>query len=127
VEDRKSGDEGGRYVTGTRFFINLGKMDGLDTGNLLGLIEDVSGLSRDAIGRIELKGAYSFFEVEKNKADTILNEFKGVEYKNRQVRVEITERKTSESRKESARKEFKKRAPGNFKGGHRTEQKRRRY
>src|SRR5688572_13933374 len=126
LEDRKSADEGGRYLTGTRFFINLGKMDGLDTGNLLGLIEDVSGLSRDAIGRVELKGAYSFFEVEKNKADTILNEFKGVEYKGRQVRVEMTERKTSESRKESARKEFKKRTPGNFRG-QRTEQKRRRY
>jgi ATP-dependent RNA helicase DeaD len=66
-------------VTGSRFFINIGKMDGLDPGNMLGFIEDVSGVSRKHIGKMELKGAYSFFEVDKDQAETLLNEFKGVE------------------------------------------------
>ena len=130
-DDRKAivGGEGDRYITGSRFFINLGKMDGLDPGNMLGFIEDVSGVSRKFIGKMELKGAYSFFEVEKDKAEMLLNEFKGVEYKGRQVRIEITERKTSDSRKESAGRDYKRgrSSGGPFKPSRSSEQKRRRY
>jgi ATP-dependent RNA helicase DeaD len=131
-DDRKSSvgvGEGDRYVTGSRFFINLGKMDGLDPGNMLGFIEDVSGVSRKFIGKMELKGAYSFFEVEKDKAEMLLNEFKGVEYKGRQVRIEITERRTSDSRKESSGREYRKRSSGSsFKPSKNSEQRpRRRY
>ena len=129
-DDRKAIDsEGDRYITGSRFFINLGKMDGLDAGNMLAFIEDVSGVSRKFIGKMELKGAYSFFEVEKDKAEMLLNEFKGVEYKGRQVRVEITERKNSDSRKESAGRDYKRgrSSGGPFKPSRSSEQKRRRY
>jgi len=132
-DDRKlSVGEGDRYVTGSRFFINLGKMDGLDPGNMLGFIEDVSGVSRKFIGKMELKGAYSFFEVEKDKAEMLLNEFKGVEYKGRQVRIEITERKNSDSRKESSGRDYKRGrssgGSGSFnKASRSSEQKRRRY
>ena len=128
LEERRSTDGGGeRYSTGTRFFINLGKMDGLDTRTMLDFVEDVTGISKDAIQKMELKGAYSFFEVEKDKAETVMNEFKGVEYKTRQVRVEITERKTPDARKDSARKEFRGRTSGGPFKGKTTEHKRRRY
>jgi ATP-dependent RNA helicase DeaD len=129
-DDRKSiGGEGDRYVTGSRFFINLGKMDGLDPGNMLGFIEDVSGVGRKFIGKMELKGAYSFFEVEKEKAEMLLNEFKGVEYKGRQVRIEITERKTPGSRSESSGREFRRGRSSNnsFKTSKTSDHKRRRY
>src|SRR5688572_1557060 len=129
-DDRKSsGGDGDRYVTGSRFFINLGKMDGLDTGKMLDFVVDVSGVSRESIGKMELKGAYSFFEVEKEKAEILLNEFKGVEYKGRQVRVEITDSKNSGARKESSGREFRRgRSSGNsFKPSKSSEQKRRRY
>jgi ATP-dependent RNA helicase DeaD len=107
VDERRSGGaDNDRYVTGTRFFINLGKMDGLDTGGMLGFIEDVSGLSRNSIGKLEVKGAYSFFEIEKDKTDLLMNEFKGVEYKGRQVRIEVTERKTPRSRGDSSKRDF---------------------
>jgi ATP-dependent RNA helicase DeaD len=92
--------EGGvdRYPTsGNRFFINLGKMDGLDVPNLLELIDDYCGVGKRYIGRIDLKGAYSFFEVENEKAADIVKGFEKVEYQGRQVRVEITEQKTSRS------------------------------
>src|SRR5688572_253100 len=70
-DDRRSSDsgDGDRYVTGSRFFINLGKMDGLDAGSMLSFVESVSSVDRKAIGKMELKGAYSFFEVEKDKAE----------------------------------------------------------
>lgn len=128
-DDRRSGSgDDDRYVTGTRFFINLGKMDGLDTNSMLGFIEGATGVSRKAIGKLELKGAYSFFEVEKDKTDTVLNEFKGVEYKGRQVRLEVTERKTS-SRGESSSREFRRgRSSGSsYKNSRASDFKRKRY
>ena len=128
-DDRRSGGAGEeRYVTGTRFFINLGKMDGLDNGSMLGLIEDSTGISKKSVGKLELKGAYSFFEVEKDQVDTVLNEFKGVEYKGRQVRLEVTERKTS-SRGESSPREFRRgRSSGNsYKNSRVSDFKRKRY
>lgn len=113
--DRRSVDGGGsdRNYSGSRFFINLGKMDGLEKGDLLSLIDDVSGVDGKAIGKIELKGAYSFFETEKDKVDAIIAGFKGIDYKGRQVRVELTEQR-SEHRESS--RDFKRGKPS-FGGG----------
>src|SRR5690606_18259152 len=56
------------YRSGTRIFINVGKMDGVDVSRLIGLIDDYAGSSKKDIGRIDLKGAYSFFEVDPSLA-----------------------------------------------------------
>jgi ATP-dependent RNA helicase DeaD len=86
--DREGGDRG--YSTGDRIFINIGKMDGLEKGNLLGLICDYGEVSKDKIGRIDLKGAYSFFEIEKQYTDQVMKGFEGVEVRGRKVRLEMT-------------------------------------
>lgn len=109
-DDRRSSGserEGDRSISGTRFFINLGKMDGFEKGDLLAFIDDTCGIDGRSVGRIELKGAYSFFEVENEKADAILKGIKGVEYKGRQVRAEITEPRGPSSRSESSSRDFK--------------------
>lgn len=99
------GGEGERYRTGTRIFINLGKMDGLDKSGMLEVIDEACGLGQKDIGKIELKGAYSFFEVEKDKVNVILDGFKHVEYRGRTVRVEITDNKPESSgKREGGRK-----------------------
>ena len=66
-------------------------MDGLDAGKLLGLICDRTNLSRDHIGKMDLKGAYSFFEVDKNQTEIVKKNLHGFEYKGRMVRIEVTE------------------------------------
>jgi ATP-dependent RNA helicase DeaD len=81
--------EGG-YGNGDRIFINVGKMDGLDKGTLLGLILDFSEVKKEKIGKIDLKGAYSFFEVEKDTTADIMKAFQGVELRGRKVRLELT-------------------------------------
>jgi ATP-dependent RNA helicase DeaD len=78
------------YTTGDRVFINVGKMDGLDKGSLLGLICDYGEVRKDKVGRIDLKGAYSFFEIEKDSTDQVMNGFHGVEVRGRKVRLELT-------------------------------------
>lgn len=82
--------EGQRFVTGDRLFINLGKMDGLDKGRLLSLICDRSGIKGNEIGKIDVKGAYSFFEVTKESTEVVRQHLHGFEFKGRMVRLEVT-------------------------------------
>lgn len=107
---------GGRYVTGDRLFINLGKMDGLDAGKLLGLICDRANISRDLIGKIDLKGAYSFFEVDKEHTGLIRDNLHGFDYKGRVVRIEITETRNDTSSKKKSRHGFSARNEQRSKG-----------
>lgn len=80
-----------RFVTGDRLFVNLGKMDGLDAGKFMGMICDRCGVKGEAIGRIDLKGAYSFIEVDKEVSKLVQDNLHGMEYKGRMVRVEVTQ------------------------------------
>jgi ATP-dependent RNA helicase DeaD len=95
--------ESERYTDGDRIFINVGKMDGLEKGNLLELICDFGEVTSAAIGKIDLKGAYSFFEIEKDKTEKVMKGFEGVELRGRKVRLELTEphkEKYSDKKKE---------------------------
>jgi ATP-dependent RNA helicase DeaD len=93
-----------RYSTGTRIFINLGKMDGLDKAGMLELIDECCNLGKKEIGKIELKGAYSFFEVQPAKTDLVLTGFQQVEFRGRAVRVEVTGKKPDSDGKKGSEK-----------------------
>jgi ATP-dependent RNA helicase DeaD len=100
-EGRSEGEPA--YTTGDRIFINVGKMDGLEKGSLLGLICDFGEVNKEKIGKIELKGAYSFFEIEKDSTDKVIGGFEGVEFRGRKVRLERTgpnQNKYSDKKKE---------------------------
>jgi ATP-dependent RNA helicase DeaD len=98
-KDRDSGRERGegRGTGGSRaddgdyerMFMSIGKMEGLDNGKLLGFILQRCNVPKRAVGRITVKGAYSFFEAETEFADTIKNMLHGFDYKGRRIRVEI--------------------------------------
>jgi ATP-dependent RNA helicase DeaD len=93
-----------RYSTGDRFFINLGKMDNLEKADLLEMLDDCCSVGKKYIGKIDIKGAYSFFEVDKEKSGAIIPGLQGVEFEGRQVRVELTEgRRESSSKKSKSR------------------------
>ncbi len=102
--------EGG-YGNGDRIFINVGKMDGLDKGTLLGLILDFSEVKKEKIGKIDLKGAYSFFEVEKDTTSDIMKAFQGVELRGRKVRLELTNGEQAPRRSRESSSEPKKDRP----------------
>ena len=74
-------------------------MDGLDAGKLLAMICDRSGITRHKIGRIDLKGAYSFFEVDSDSTNVVRDHLHGFEFKGRMVRIEVTDNGSSKSRK----------------------------
>jgi ATP-dependent RNA helicase DeaD len=72
----------------TRLFINLGSVDDFTRGDLLSFVCNNGKISGKAIGKIDLKGVYSFFEVENDAVDSLFNNFKEVQFNNRGVRIE---------------------------------------
>jgi ATP-dependent RNA helicase DeaD len=104
VDASKSDGHQERYSSGDRFFINLGKMDDLDKSTLIEMLDDCCGLRQSQLGKIDIKGAYSFFEVEAGHLDAIMNGLKGVEFEGRPVRVELTESRSSNSKKHSGKR-----------------------
>ncbi|NIG54315.1 DEAD/DEAH box helicase [Chitinophaga sp. Cy-1792] len=86
-------DRGGRRDNSkfTRLFINLGSVDDFNRGDMLRYLCDNTGVRGNKIGRIDLKGVYSFFEVENDVVDKVTQSFKKVEYNGRSVRIEMSQ------------------------------------
>ncbi|HRK53161.1 MAG TPA: DEAD/DEAH box helicase [Cyclobacteriaceae bacterium] len=101
--ERHADDRASISSNADRVFINVGKMDGLDKGSLLGLICDFGELDKSHIGKIDIKGAYSFFEVTKKETEKVFKGFEDVEVRGRAVRLELTspkKEKYSDKKKE---------------------------
>lgn len=91
----RDGASGERFSRGnngeyTRLFINLGSVDGFGRGEMLGYICNNTGIVGRTVGKIDVKGVYSFFEVANADKDTVMNAFKSIQYKGRDVRIEIS-------------------------------------
>jgi len=78
----------GRNSDYTRLFINLGSVDEFTRGDLLSFVCNNGKISGKNIGKIDLKGVYSFFEVENASVDTLFANFKEIQFNNRGVRIE---------------------------------------
>ncbi|WP_345950409.1 DEAD/DEAH box helicase [Mucilaginibacter sp. PAMB04274] len=91
---RDSGDKfartGGSRGDFTRLFINLGSVDGFTRGDLLGYFCNQTGIVGRTIGKIDVKGVYSFLEVANEDKDKAFESFKSAEFKGREVRIEVS-------------------------------------
>jgi ATP-dependent RNA helicase DeaD len=56
---------------------------------MLGFICNNANISGKSIGKIDLKGVYTFFEVENSVAEQVQQGFKSVDFQGRNVRIEI--------------------------------------
>lgn len=65
---------------------------------MLGYFCNQTGLVGRTIGKIDVKGVYSFVEVPNADVDQAFNAFKSAEFKGRQVRIEISADGGNESR-----------------------------
>jgi ATP-dependent RNA helicase DeaD len=102
----------------TRLFINLGSVDGFGRGDLLGYICNSAKISGRTVGKIDVKGVYSFFEVPNEEAEKVMENFKGVDFQGRDVRIELAGEGTSERREGGNNR---RREGGNRSGGERRE------
>jgi ATP-dependent RNA helicase DeaD len=126
-EDSRSEDRGRRRDRGdetesgkTRFFVSIGRRDGLNPGGLLRLICDATGLNSGNVGRIDIMTSYSFFEADNEYADNILSKVNGSEYEGNKVSIEVTKSKPSGGQRGGARRDggsFGGKFQGNRDGG----------
>ena len=85
----------------TRLFINLGSVDGFGRGDLLGYICNTSKISGRTVGKIDVKGVYSFFEVPNEDVEKVQSGFKGADFQGRDVRIEISGEGSSHRREDN--------------------------
>ena len=100
----------------TRFYINLGKMDHINPAKLMGIINENLRKNDIEIGQIEILKSFSFFEIDKNYRDEVLEQFKGAEFGGRKIIVEVTTKPKTKGRSRSKRRSFGGGGGDRFKG-----------
>lgn len=84
-------DTRGREFSGnnnyTRLFVNLGSKDGFYKASFLQFILDMSDLSKEVLGRIDMKEMNSWIEVDKQAANQMIRSIDGKKYKGRRIRM----------------------------------------
>lgn len=100
----------GAVSTEDRLFINIGRKDGIDVPSLLTLIHKQCGVRGKNVGRVDLKGVFSFFDVDKAFTEEIIKGFAGAEVGGRAVRIEVSGDRPAQS-------ENRRRPRGGYSGG----------
>ena len=117
TDDRKSRREErsrGRSNEGfTRFFLNLGAMDKLSPVDIIGMVNDITGVRDIQIGEIDIKKTFSFFEVDSEFKDQMLDTFNQAEHKGRKINLEISDRSASTKSSGGGRSRSRDRRPFN--------------
>lgn len=84
----------------TRFFLNVGKKDGISPSRLIGEINDAVSGQKIAVGKIEIMGNSAMFEADSNHSGTILDAFRHVRINGKPVVVKVGEYKPRERERE---------------------------
>jgi ATP-dependent RNA helicase DeaD len=88
---RERRDTQGREFKGSagsvRLFVNLGTKDGFYKASFLQFILDMSDLSKDVLGRIDMKEMNSWIEIDKKAAPQMIGAIDGKKYKGRRIRM----------------------------------------
>ena len=91
-EDR-GGRRGGRDENDSnfeRYFINIGRRDGLNPVRLMGLINENMNGSKPDFGKIDVQNNFTFFDVEKGFENDLVSGMKGTQFEGREVAVEAS-------------------------------------
>ncbi len=80
----KGFSRGGNYQ---RLFVNLGTKDGFYKASFLQFILDMSGLSKEVLGSIDMKEMNSWVEIEPNAGKKMIKALDGKNYRGRKIRM----------------------------------------
>lgn len=70
-----------------KLFVNLGTKDGFYKASFLQFILDMSDLSKDVLGRIDMKDMNSWVEIDGSAADRMIKSIDGKKFKGRFIRM----------------------------------------
>lgn len=76
-----------------RFFINLGNIDGFDRGTFKVFISDFVRDKNFSMFNIEILNSFSFFEINSEYKDTLIEVLSKKKFKHRNIRIEQAERR----------------------------------
>lgn len=85
-------DDDGRFKT---LFCTVGMRDGLYKADLLQMLLDNTGYSKEVVGRIDLKDTFSFVDVDANIAEDMVSKLQDITYNGRKVKLEISTKPAS--------------------------------
>jgi ATP-dependent RNA helicase DeaD len=94
-KDGKSGVDGA-FGNGrsSRFFVNMGMMDGFNRNSLKDFIADVAGIQQRMVFNVDVKNSFSFFETESRFVDNCMKvNSQDIEFNNRKVTLEVSNKK----------------------------------
>jgi len=97
-QPKESFNNSNRKQKFTRFFINVGRRDGIMPQGLIGKIKDVPGIGRIKVGKIEIKRNMALLEADSKFTPQILDAFQHVKINGKTVSIEIARDKHGTSR-----------------------------
>lgn len=97
-----------------RFFINIGAKDGLDWMSLKDYLKETLDLGRDDLFKVDVKEGFSFFNVEAEHAEKIMDVLNGESYEGRRINVEIS---NNDGGRNNNRRDHNRRGSRNSNGG----------
>ena len=86
-DDRFNRNDRGASGNTTRLFVNLGTKDGFYKASFLQFILDMSELTKEALGRIDMKEMNSWIEIDSRAAQQMIRALDGKNYKGRRIRM----------------------------------------
>jgi ATP-dependent RNA helicase DeaD len=108
----------------TRFFVNMGMLDGFNVNSLKDFLADAVKLHQRMVFNVDVKSSFSFFETESKLVDTFLAlNSQDVEFNNRKISLEVSNRKMKEGGRsgDGERRGGKSFGGGGYKGGEKRE------
>lgn len=98
----------------TRFFINMGMLDGFNRNSLKDFLADTVRLHQRMVFNVDIKNSFSFFETESKFVDVFLSiNSADIEFNNRKVTLEVSKKRMNEGG--GGKGGFEKRGGGGFK------------
>jgi ATP-dependent RNA helicase DeaD len=94
-QDLNIGNYGNNGKT-TRFFMNMGELDGFNRNSIKDFLVEISGVNARVIFNVDVKNSFSFFETENKHVDEFLAlNKKGIEFNARVLSFEVSKAKPS--------------------------------
>lgn len=94
-KEKDKGKRRGSNKDYKRLFINVGKNQGLNAQRLMGLVNESTRDRNIPIGKIDIMKSFSFFEIDKQYTDKVLDGLNGYGFEGVKVNSEIAKEKPS--------------------------------
>lgn len=97
-KDSKKGNANGKKnkeikkIKGPKIFINKGKRDGLDSREIIRLVDKYTNVSPKEIGKINIMPSFTFVEIPKNMIKDAIRDLDGKKIKGKSLKAEYSEK-----------------------------------